>query len=218
MKVRLLVHLPALSPCLSLQAKPWWRWIRATRRPHGAAPAPRATTGARTASAAAATASVRPALAPCSRVRIWGALWDPHSLSCLLSRGLGALRKLQGVTDSVQPPLLHPSSWEKPPCPSRGLFMLLNLCLPDSVFGFGTHYTIPIPGSGTTTGLREPYCSARDRTQVACARPEPCWLHHPPDSTYSEADPWCVGDQGVSRWVWLRVSIQGLTLASSAAQ
>lgn len=174
MKVRLLVHLPALSPCLSLQAKLWWRWIQATRRPHGAAPAPWATTGARTASAAAATASVRPALAPCSRVCIWGAPWDPHSLGLLVLQGAGGSEEVTG-SHRLSPSGLFgalPAGKNHPA--QHGTFHAFELVPPGSIFGFGPHLTMPIPGSGTTSGLRVPYCSAGDRTQVACARPEPC--------------------------------------------
>nr|XP_036871515.1 tumor necrosis factor receptor superfamily member 11A isoform X2 [Manis javanica] len=51
-----------------IQARPWWRWSPATGRPRGAAPAPPATTGARTATAAAATPSARRASAPSPRL------------------------------------------------------------------------------------------------------------------------------------------------------
>ncbi|XP_052592441.1 tumor necrosis factor receptor superfamily member 11A isoform X3 [Peromyscus californicus insignis] len=47
-----------------MQARPWWRWTLATARPHGAAHARPATTGTQTASAAAATWSVRQASKP----------------------------------------------------------------------------------------------------------------------------------------------------------
>ncbi|KAM5303933.1 tumor necrosis factor receptor superfamily member 11A isoform 3-T3 [Glossophaga mutica] len=50
------------------QARPWWRWCPATGRPRGAAPARPATTGARTATAAAATPSARRASAPGTRL------------------------------------------------------------------------------------------------------------------------------------------------------
>lgn len=189
---------PLQPPALPLlQAKPWWRWIPATGQPRAAAPAPSATTGARTASAAAATPSARPASAPRPRVR---SAPDPlpHPLpihhSCPLqlgssSRGQGGRHRKRALC----PPAFPPAAW-------GGVDPAVGFCLSASQLSFmvwssGPQLAAPTRDAGFTPGGARGGRCAGVQTQVGLckARTPPADLSLTP---HTQADTWCVCVRG----------------------